>query len=36
MQGMNIKFLDNDLDKVIYLSSLLTDHATGGCSGQQN
>jgi hypothetical protein len=27
---MSIEFLDNDLDKVIYLSNLLTDHATGG------
>lgn len=27
---MSIDFLENDLDKVNYLSNLLTDHATGG------
>lgn len=27
---MNIDFLENDLDKVNYLSNLLADHATGG------
>lgn len=27
---MSIEFLDSDLDKVNYLSNLLTDHATGG------
>jgi hypothetical protein len=27
---MSIEFLENDLDKVNYLSNLLTEHATGG------
>lgn len=31
---MSIKFLENDLDRVNYLSNLLTDHATGGSADE--
>lgn len=34
MQTMSIEFLENDLDKVNYLSNLLTDHATGGAADE--
>lgn len=31
---MSIEFLENDLDRVNYLSNLLTDHATGGAADE--
>ncbi|WP_438455956.1 TIR domain-containing protein [Vreelandella venusta] len=31
---MSIEFLENDLDRVNYLSNLLTDHATGGSADE--